>query len=408
MTRMRRRREPRDIEQCIGCGTAVPIYSSRQLVDGEVYCPGCRRIMREDKAKERKKRGGGLRLVEAAPLSQRCEHEWVDTPSGKVACRICLAYPEEVENPGVMRRRNPLDPYAYDTEDYPFVTKQRAPVREEQLGVHTTPELPVAILYAVQRASFDITPLDPDDEPNCGVVFSLDTTGLEPLPDVDAAIAASQNRVALDEMLDDPGISQALYAGNAEELAEYVDEYVDIYGDAYDDTGWPPDTYLEAAWREIEDRHARGLLYLLRDLVPEDLLRDLEYAREHDNVPMELWMEVVQQRRYMSVIGLDRLQAVHLVRPVRWKLWGNEADDEVQGFDESPDYAPENPDEPQIFAYPEDFLAGDIAEPDMVEVFSQPTRGHVIEFHGTDLTRALSAFPELADVLRSPWPYTQP
>ena len=67
----------------------------------------------------------------------------------------------------------------------------------------------------------------------------------------------------------------------------------------------------------------------------------------------------------------------------------------------------DEPDEPQVFAWPEDFSAGDIAKPDMVEVFKQSVGGSQLEYHGTDLTRALSAFPELVDALRSPWPYTQ-
>jgi hypothetical protein len=302
--------------------------------------------------------------------------------------------------------RNPLDPHAYDEEGHPFSPRTGA-TREQQLGVHTTPEEEVAVLYSVQRSSYEITPLDEGDPPNCGVVFELDVTGLEPLPDVDAAITAAQNVDAVTELLDDPGISQALWAGDAEALADYVSEYVESWGDAYDGGAWPPDTYIEAAWREIEERHSRGILYLLSELSPEDLLKDLEHAREEGNVPLELWMEVVQQRRYMSRIGFNRLRSVQLVRPVRWKLWGNDPEDEERGFDESPDYAPDDPDDPQVFAWPEEFAAGDIAKPDMVEVFKQSVGGSQLEYHGTDLTRALSAFPELVDVLRSPWPYTQ-
>jgi hypothetical protein len=302
--------------------------------------------------------------------------------------------------------RNPLDPYAYDEEGHPFSPKTGA-TREQQLGVHTTPEEEVAVLYAVQRSSYEITPLDEDDPPNCGVVFELDVTGFEPLPDVDAAITAAQNVDAVTQLLEDPTVAQALWAEDAEELAERVNEYVETWGDDYQGDGWPPDTYVEAAWRTISERHTFGILYLLRDLIPEDLIKDLAHAREEGNVPLELWMEVVQQRRYMSRIGLDRLRSVQLVRPVRWKLWGNDPEDEERGFDEDPDYAPDDPDEPQIFAWPDEFAAGDIPVPDMVEVFKQSVGGSQLEYHGTDLSRALSAFPELASELRSPWPYTQ-
>jgi hypothetical protein len=304
-------------------------------------------------------------------------------------------------------KKNPLDPYAYDEEGHPFSPKNSPVSREQQLGVHATPEEAIATSYAIQRASYEITPLDEDDPPNCGVIFELNVTGLEPLPDVDAAITAGQNVDSLTALLDEPTVAQALWAGDGEELADRINDYVEMWGNDYQDVGWPPDTYIEAAWRVIEEQQSVGILYLLRDLSPEDLLKDLEHAREEGNVPLELWMEVVQQHRYMSRIGFGRLRSVQLVRPVRWKLWGNEPEDEERGFDEEPDYAPQDPDEPQIFAWPEDFAAGDIAQPDKVEVFKQPTRGSQFEYHGTDITRARAIFPELSGVLRSPWPYTQ-
>jgi hypothetical protein len=43
---MSSRREPQEIEQCIGCGNDVAVWSERQKVDGEVFCSSCRRIHR--------------------------------------------------------------------------------------------------------------------------------------------------------------------------------------------------------------------------------------------------------------------------------------------------------------------------------------------------------------------------
>jgi hypothetical protein len=264
------------------------------------------------------------------------------------------------------------------------------------------------VLYSIQRASEEITPLEMGAPYNCGVVFELDVTGLDPLPDVDAAITAAQNVDVVLQLLDAPGVAQALWAEDGEELADMVDEYVESTLGMYDGDGWPPSTYTEAAWREIERQHNEGMLTLLRDLPPEELLHYLQQAREEGNVSLELWMEVVGQRRYLSKIGFDRLRSVQLVRPVRWQLWGELEETDLElGYEESPDWAPDEPDLPQIFAWPEDFAGGDIPVPDMAEVFKQQTAGSVFEYHGTDLTRARSAFPRLAKVLVSPWPYTQ-
>ncbi len=373
-------REPRDIEQCIGCGESVAVYSSKQLVDGEPYCPRCRRIHREHKK------------------PKTCKHRW--EPEGRqLRCSWCGATREPV-------RHNPLDPLAYDEEGHPFSPKNSPVSREQQLGVHATPLEEVAVCYAIQRASGEVTILDEGDPPNCGVVFELNVTGLEPLPDVDAAITAGQNVDALTGLLDHPVVGQALWAGDGEALLDAVAEEAENFEFA-DGYGWPPDTYIEAAWREITQQHSFGIIRLLSELSPEDLLRNLEIAREEGNVPLELWMEVVEQHRYMSRIGIGRLRSVQLVRPVRWKLWGQSEDDEELGFNDSPDYPPEDLEGPQVFAWPEDFAAGEIAKPDMEKVFGQHTRGVDFEYHGTDLTRARSIFPELEGVLRSRWPYTQ-
>jgi hypothetical protein len=84
-------RVPQDIEQCFGCGEQVAIYSSKQLVDGEPFCPEGHRCSR----------CGAFRP------GRKCEHEWIVAPAGMEVCSKCLAYRDEIEE------RNPIGPEAY-------------------------------------------------------------------------------------------------------------------------------------------------------------------------------------------------------------------------------------------------------------------------------------------------------
>lgn len=113
-----RRPEDAEVEQCIGCGESVTIWSKRQLTpEGEVMCPTCRRHYRagakksqalahteREKAQvERQTHGGelsdrgicpGPRLAFEDPELQ---HEPLRGPSGKWYCRVCF---RDVEPPG--------------------------------------------------------------------------------------------------------------------------------------------------------------------------------------------------------------------------------------------------------------------------------------------------------------------
>jgi hypothetical protein len=98
----------------------------------------------------------------------------------------------------------------------------------------------------------------------------------------------------------------------------------------------------------------------------------------------------------MVPVGEARLLGIHLVRPVQDELVDDDVDDDGEG--------------PQLMGF------GSL-EPETVRVWDESkerqfrfwpkSRGRV-EFHGTDLSRARQAFPELADVLVSLWLYGQP
>lgn len=286
-------------------------------------------------------------------------------------------------------KANPLDPYAYDTEPRPFtIPGVRRVSREEQIGVHTTTFM-LAILYAVQRAA--IHGNLSGGAPNCGIVFKLDTAGLKPLPDVDAMQRATYDD--LSELLDDAGVQEALAEQDAEMLADALNEVFEFYDG---DPSKRVTTWREAIM-DLEGTEQPAALSL-QMLDPMEQLDALSAAQQ-GLVPMQVYSAAVQQQRYMDIIGLDRLLAVYAIRPVEEELitYGDEDYDD-----------PDREDRPQRFT--DEWLdSAEDFKPSTVVLWERAEApGARVEYHGTDISRAQSAFPELARLLVSPWPYTQP
>lgn len=301
--------------------------------------------------------------------------------------------------------RNPLDPFAYDTEARPFTPSHGPVSHEAQRGIHTTPNELRAAVYAIQRAK--VTSVD---EPNCAVIFELDTAGLEPLPDVDAMIEAKLGDWVVGELLNEPAIADALAEGDAEALADAMNYYAEN-NESCCAEGWPSDEWLPMAWYITEQYEQSALPYVLRDMEPEELLAVMQEAQATGALPLEVWAHVNEQYRYLTPIGLDRVRRIIAIRPVRDALWGHGEDDPEDALQES-EFPPEDDESgPQIMGQ-DNFFEGSWM-PDQVilwenmqlPLFSEDEPR--IEYHGTDLTRARSAFPELPELQESPWPYTQ-
>lgn len=297
---------------------------------------------------------------------------------------------------------NPLDPFAYDQEPRPFTPGRTPTTREQQLGVHTTTQ-ERAVVYAVQRASQTVTPLK-DEEPNCGIILALDASGLTPLPDTDAALKASWETETIKELLREPIIIKAIQDNDAETLAEEIHQYLDR--SEYQGDGYLIENWFEGVWQQQEIYQQSSILSVLDDLDPDELLTVMTEALTTDEIPLEYWMEATEQRRYMAPFGLDRVVSIQAVRPVRPELWGHSSDDPENALKIS-DYPEDDPDQPQIFSdvsiWEDDWL------PDLATLWNNPdlTEATNVEYHGTDITRTKQAFPQLAEILVSPWPYTQ-
>lgn len=291
-------------------------------------------------------------------------------------------------------RNNPLDPYAFDTEQRPFSAPRRPITRAEQVGVHVTSDFDRACVYAMQRAH-----LQGD---SIGIIFVLDMAGLEALPDVDAVIQSETHDYAAGDVLSEVESLEELRDDN--EDATPVDAIREAIGEMLEaqefDGEMPPDTWLDGAYAALDAGDQARLFQVLSGLDNDTLLSVMQFAVEQHNFPLEVWAAVVQQWRFMVQVGADRLVEVLAVRPVRHDLWGRGPDDPDLNEQEYPD---DDPGAPQIFTDID--FADERWTPDTVTLWSSGRKPREAMYHGTDLTRARRAFPELQ--LDSPWEYTQ-
>jgi 8-oxo-dGTP pyrophosphatase MutT (NUDIX family) len=288
----------------------------------------------------------------------------------------------------VVERVNPLDPYAFDTEAHPFIIHGQATSREQHLGVHTATEADAAATYAVQRAMIDGT---------LGIIFHLDVSGLDPLPDRDAIMKADTDPSWLFDAED--GLLDAVAAGDAELVEELLQDQADVA--EYVSEGYRPTAWAEGAVAALTDRHESALLGVLLSLEPGELLAALQMLAARRALPAKVWMLVMGQQRYMVPFGLGRVVQIDAVRPIRDELWTWEEQQES-----GEDYPPDDPDQPELFC--DMSFADEQWLPQTVTLWRNPDAnpGAQVEYHGTDIARATSAFPELD--LDNPWPYTQP
>jgi NUDIX domain-containing protein len=285
---------------------------------------------------------------------------------------------------------NPLDPYAYDREGDPFIIQGQATSREQHLGVHTAETIEAAATYAVQRAMIDGT---------LGIIFHLDVTGLDPLPDRDAIMKADSDPSWLFDAGDE--LAEAVEAGDEELVEELLQDQADG-SEWLSSEGGAPTDWTEGAVDALTEAHDNALMGVLIGLEPGELLAALQMLAARRALPARVWMEVMGQQRYMSAFGLDRVVQIDAIRPIRDELWTWEERQES-----GDDYPPDDPDQPELFA--DMSFADGQWMPQTVALWRNPDArpGAQVEYHGTDIVRARSAFPELAEVLANPWPYTQ-
>lgn len=286
-------------------------------------------------------------------------------------------------------RNNPLRAYAFDTEAHPFIIKGKPTLREHHVGVHTATNEELAALYAVLRAMVGGT---------LAILFDLDVTGLRALPDRDAILKAEQTDAT--GILDIDGVIEAVEEGDGELAQELIDEYLASAESWRERDNF--DTWTGGMQDKVEEWQENAEARAIINMSDDDALTALRVLMERRTFPARVWMEAVGQQRYLDDFDLDRVVRVRAIRPVREELWTYEERNET-----GEDYPPDDGDEPEVFSE-EDFF-DDRFMPEMVTLWENPkARARPkVEYHGTDIVRALEAFPELKTFLVNPWPYSQ-
>lgn len=322
-------------------------------------------------------------------------------PRGEVShgiCEKCLRNQKEQlgltdEDIDKILSENPLDPSAWLAEKHRFDMPGEA--AGERLGVHTTDSFDVAVAYAVHKASQE-GDLE-DGEPNCGVVLELDMSNLKPMAEADAKVAAEFESVIIEELGELFSDIDLYDRENVEEVAQRVLKYTESMEQESEPA---PESWWDFYWTDAVGMPDLNKMWtLLRDLALGDRERLLDVlcdAFERGGFQPELWAESIGQFRYMVPVSEARLLAIHLVRPVQDELVDDGEDDDGEG--------------PQLMGfedlYPQTIKIWDESRERQFKLWPK-SRGRV-EFHGTDLSRARLAFPELESVLVSLWPYGQP
>jgi hypothetical protein len=313
-----------------------------------------------------------------------------------------------------MKHINPLDPFAYAKEEFPFEASimYGGATVSSQSGIHTTPDIDRAMLYAVHRAGLAHTPLSAEDieehGSNAGVILVLDVEDLEPLPDIDAEVTSKRLSHVVEEFLDRDDVQEALEEEDVDTLINILETEVEL--EKQEDELWTDmEKWDQVVSYVLQIGEPWEIFQALANLGKEDpgeFLEALEYAQQHKGkLSYSTWADAIKQRRYMESIDIDRLVKIIAIRPVRLDVFGayRYKDEDEDGYPE------ENLELPQVFSRP--MIYNKVYKPHMVILWEnedyEDYPPEEIDYHGTDLTRARQAFPSIAQHLVSPWNYTQ-
>jgi hypothetical protein len=286
----------------------------------------------------------------------------------------------------MFRKYNPLHPDAWLTEPHPFdVPGEKADIR---LGVHTTDNFDTALAYAVHKASQtgDLQNLDP----NCGIILELNMTGLDPLPEADAIIVAKYESVVIAKLRRElqPFIDEENPDGLTDEFYAFM-ELVESSGRDKEQHLFWFEAFWEGHIREEGPWVILGPLTRIAEENPNEFFEVMYDAFETNQFPQELWAEAIGQYRYMVPVGFDRLLKIYAVQPVNPNLEEEDYIEEDEG--------------------PVSMTFFEVEAPDTQLLWdSGKQRAKVLEYHGTDVTRARLSFPEVANEIYCPWSYGQP
>ena len=229
--------------------------------------------------------------------------------------------------------KNPLDPEAFSYDLLPHRIHSRPMLREDYLGVHTTGSLERATIYAINKAQ-----VTPD---SIGIIYVLDMSGLDPLPDVDAVLQSEMQDYLFHELFEDDEVRVVFESGDADELSDAIYEFAERATDV--ESPLIEYTWTNSATNEVEFQDSYRAALMLQSLLPDELFELLTEAQELGGFPPTFWADVVQQHRYLTGVGLDRVVEVRAVQPIRQHLWGEAPNDPSRYEQEWPEVDEDEP-----------------------------------------------------------------
>jgi hypothetical protein len=241
----------------------------------------------------------------------------------------------------------------------------RAPTPEDYQGIHTTDSKAVAAAYAI--SAWTLRGQDPDDFP---VVIRLDTTGIDPLPDVDAMLSG---RDLYDSIRGE--VQAALSRGeSAAQIEEDFEEFT-LEPEVVGLIGTDPAAVI---FDEVQMYPGNPISLLLEHGTGTDPVQRFATTGE---VPPAALSEVVRQRRYMRDFDLDRVVGIDAVQP--W--WPEIVNEDDEGDIEKIRDAGWD-------AITFDDAASGTIRPKLKTIHGSP-RGGESDYHGTTAAMVRAAFP---------------
>lgn len=246
----------------------------------------------------------------------------------------------------------------------------RAPRESDYEGVHTTGNKLIAAAYAMGTWNGD-----PDSYP---VIITLDVSGLEPLPDVDAMVHG----------------------------AAAADELLSSYRSLVKDSGWTLDDFIEDDdYREIDAQAGEEPAAFIFEDVGHHVAQAIrDYAEEAGEdeeqlfgrfinageLPPGVLMRLAQQQRYLHDFEQKRVVCIEAVKPW-WHqvLFGGdegEADERIAQLEERGFH---------VFSLEDQWSPDDVGETMTIWEAPNASRRKKTEYHGTTSAAVESAFPGL-------------
>lgn len=255
----------------------------------------------------------------------------------------------------------------------------RSPTAADYDGVHTTTDETVAAAYAMG------TWAKRRDQRAYPVILTLDTSGLEPLPDIDALV---QGYSVMGDMRRELRDALATYGDDIDAIASEFGDWdgaIEAEGKVGDDpavfvfehvAGEPVTSFIEALREQGRD--------------DEDVLAALHAWAERGEIDPAALTTIMKQRRYLADFDLDRVIAIDAVQP--W--WPETFDTYWDTGDERAEARAEQIAEAgyKLWTLEDALSGGGISVGKTKRIWERPGGGSG-EYHGTISSAVLAAFP---------------